>query len=138
MRINSTMGEALARAISWYGRETDVDIYETTSFNLKVVAKEYGVNWSAMGTKSPYEAKQYGEALIKASDLAVALNKLEIIVDRNKLGELENIEDDDIRLAVFKKVVEFIYRALQSADIDRIRYELIRAEENALESEEVA
>ena len=137
MKINSTMGEALARAISWYGRETDVDIYEINS-PLDNGVRVYGVNWKAMGTKTPGEAKRYAKALLDGSQVAIELNSLEITVDRSELGELENIKDDDIRLAVFRRVVEYIYKALEDGSADRIRYELMRAEENALEAEEMA
>jgi hypothetical protein len=135
MKINRTIEEALTRALGWYGNKTDVNIFETSNFIFYDGPKVYGVNWKAMGTKTAAEASQYAKSLQRAADVVFILNQMEITVDRNELGELERIEDDDRRLVIFSKVVEYIYKALESGKADRIRFELMRAEEFAIEEE---
>lgn len=45
---------------------------------------EFGINWSAMGTKSPEEARNYGNLLIAAADAAAYFNRLLALFNNTK------------------------------------------------------
>lgn len=86
--------EAIEEALGFHSYDLDVTFTENSSFEEKCKGIfKLGINWSAIGTVDPEEAKDFAKELTHNADVAKKFNALEIMVDR-KINSKE-IHDEE-------------------------------------------
>lgn len=111
---------ALQRALAWYSREMELNIYPIVEEWDKPF--EYGVNWSARGTQNVEDSRKYAENIMMAVSLCEDLNELEINVDYSDVDVTGRSEEkyqeqlkslyDVMKMTPFSGRSEFINLAL--------------------------
>lgn len=93
MKITETRLDVLTRAISWLKfNETYIDV--SAGFRWRNKEKlVWTVNWSALGAKTPAEAAEYAELIMKAARLATMLNELELVVENTDDARITSREE---------------------------------------------
>lgn len=104
MKITDVRYDAIMLAVR---KATYEKNYEISTLDLTGV-KKFGVNWSAMGTRSVEETKAFAEDLVKGAELAEFLTSFELEVD---------YDADDNRIKTnedFEQAVDFMTYAIMN------------------------
>ena len=116
MTIREVMFDALTSALYWFTREALDEIRISNdggSLMQRSRVRRFGVNWAALGTVTPEEARHYGSSLTIAASLAEALNRMELVVDYT--------EDDSCTAEEYELARKTIYGMLVSNSIGSLR-----------------
>ena len=81
MRITNEYYSAMQRALCEFYLEEGISIYGDDGSFREKHPMIFGVNWSAKGTRTIAETRDYAEALAHAADICERLNGLELEVD---------------------------------------------------------
>lgn len=99
MNMNYREYTALMSAVDKIMEDRTVSICENPSWGADL--KTFGVNWSACGTQSIEETKEFAEQINKACKIAEKLNAMQIIVN------YEDVElDREAYMALISKYME--------------------------------
>lgn len=123
MEITRREMRALTTALREWGHEAGVDIYTTNDIAAAVngAAYEWGVNWSAQGTKSPNETRDFAKVLVAAAEIAEELNAIAI----TETDEFERIANREQYTSTVKIMFHEIDKAQNKARALRDAIELL-------------
>lgn len=82
-----------------FGTSPSIDIYKTT-FPMSDKLAPAIVNWSALGSVSPKEARQFAKALLRAAHIANRLDSDKLSPERDYAEEIYCNKDVDLIQAI--------------------------------------
>ncbi len=80
-KINLRTARLISTALATLRTEYHLDIYTIEDEIDKPLV--YGINWCTMGTQTVEVAKDFAKGLTRATEIAEALNSLELVVEWN-------------------------------------------------------
>ena len=114
MKMNYKKWSMLQNEIFKASKEIGVDIFTINNFEEDIVT--FGINWSAQGTKSYEEAKDYIEKMTKANEIAKFLTDCKIEVNWT-----EELEINDENIDFWKRQKDMLKDAIIEMEIEKIK-----------------